>query len=57
MQCWNVTVLSPLQAASWLLSVPGASNTVLEAGVPYARDSLLELIGKASTTGVWLFEL
>ncbi|KAG2709421.1 hypothetical protein I3760_05G238600 [Carya illinoinensis] len=30
----------------WLLSVPGASNTVLEAVVPYSRMSMIQLLGK-----------
>eukprot|EP00899_Mesostigma_viride_P007698 jgi/Mesvir1/1692/Mv21152-RA.1 len=33
------------QALSWLLSTPGASDTVLEATVPYCRDSLAGIIG------------
>jgi hypothetical protein len=35
-----------MQALGWLLSVPGASNTVLEMTVPYARDSLVSILGK-----------
>ncbi|KAL7149389.1 hypothetical protein ABFS83_05G037300 [Erythranthe nasuta] len=35
------------QALGWLMSVPGASNTVLEAVVPYSRMSMLQLLGKA----------
>ena len=34
----------PLQALSWLLSVPGASNTIIEASVPYARESLISVL-------------
>ncbi|XP_027364415.1 uncharacterized protein LOC113871526 isoform X1 [Abrus precatorius] len=34
------------QVVGWLLSVPGASNTVLEVVVPYSKMSLLQLIGK-----------
>ncbi|GAX76497.1 hypothetical protein CEUSTIGMA_g3942.t1 [Chlamydomonas eustigma] len=34
-----------VQASSWLLSVPGASNTVIEALVPYARESLSSFLG------------
>ena len=34
------------QATSWLLSVPGASNTVLEVLVPYSRDSLVDILGE-----------
>ncbi|XP_057810682.1 uncharacterized protein LOC131025092 [Salvia miltiorrhiza] len=34
------------QALGWLMSVPGASNTVLEAVVPYSRMSLVQLLGK-----------
>ncbi|GAB2297011.1 hypothetical protein Dimus_031115 [Dionaea muscipula] len=30
----------------WLTSVPGASNTVLEAVVPYSRMSMIQLLGK-----------
>ena len=32
------------QALSWLLIVPGASNTILEASVPYSRQSLMEIL-------------
>ncbi|KAG2501910.1 hypothetical protein HYH03_000408 [Edaphochlamys debaryana] len=35
-----------VQSISWLLSVPGASATVLEACVPYSRDSLVDILGK-----------
>ncbi|XP_051148835.1 uncharacterized protein LOC127263707 [Andrographis paniculata] len=34
------------QAIGWLLALPGASNTVLEAAVPYSRMSLIHLLGK-----------
>lgn len=34
------------QVLGWLLSVPGASNTVLEASVPYSRVSMIQLLGK-----------
>ena len=34
-----------LQAVAWLLSVPGASRTVLDVQVPYSRASLTELLG------------
>ncbi|CAH9104760.1 unnamed protein product [Cuscuta epithymum] len=34
------------QALGWLMSVPGASNTVLEAVVPYSRLSMVQLLGK-----------
>ncbi|XP_019164706.1 PREDICTED: uncharacterized protein LOC109160899 isoform X2 [Ipomoea nil] len=34
------------QAMGWLMSVPGASNTVLEAVVPYSRMSMIQLLGK-----------
>jgi hypothetical protein len=34
-----------MQALAWLLSVPGASNTVLEASVPYSRGSLVDILG------------
>ncbi|KAL8549522.1 hypothetical protein ACS0TY_008380 [Phlomoides rotata] len=34
------------QAFGWLMSVPGASNTVLEAIVPYSRMSMIQLLGK-----------
>ncbi len=33
------------QALAWLLAVPGASRTLLEATVPYSRASLVDLIG------------
>ncbi|EPS69644.1 hypothetical protein M569_05118, partial [Genlisea aurea] len=34
------------QAVGWLMSVPGASNTVLETVVPYSRMSMIQLLGK-----------
>ena len=34
------------QALAWMLAVPGASRTLLEALVPYAATSMVELIGK-----------
>jgi hypothetical protein len=37
--------LVPLQSMAWLLSVPGASGTVLETVVPYSRDSVVDLLG------------
>lgn len=38
------------QALPWLLTVPGASSTVLDARVPYSTDALTELLdGKAPT--------
>eukprot|EP00854_Cymbomonas_tetramitiformis_P011577 gene11577-13678_t len=33
------------QGAGKILSVPGASNTVLEVVVPYARQSMIDLLG------------
>ncbi|KAJ7954144.1 Nucleotidylyl transferase superfamily protein [Quillaja saponaria] len=37
------------QVLGWLLSVPGASNTVLEVVVPYSRMSTIQLLGKIPT--------
>lgn len=34
------------QALAWLLAVPGASRTLLEALVPYAATSMVDLIGE-----------
>lgn len=34
------------QALAWLLGVPGASKTVLEATVPYSRASMAEYLGQ-----------
>lgn len=34
------------QALAWLLSVPRASETILEASVPYCRLSMAQLLGK-----------
>ena len=34
-----------VRALAWLLGVPGASRTVLEASVPYARASMVEFLG------------
>lgn len=33
-------------AASWLLSVPGASRTILEALIPYSQESFCQFLGK-----------
>lgn len=35
---------------SWLFSVPGASNSLVEARVPYAYESLFELLGTTKET-------
>lgn len=35
------------QALAWLLAVPGASRTLIEATVPYAEASMVELLGAA----------
>ncbi|XP_073004384.1 uncharacterized protein [Typha latifolia] len=37
------------QALGWLMSVPGASNTILEVVVPYSRISMAQLLGKIPT--------
>ncbi|CAN6445963.1 unnamed protein product [Victoria cruziana] len=37
------------QALGWLMSVPGASNTVIEVLVPYSRASMAQLLGKVPT--------
>ncbi|KAL5553072.1 hypothetical protein UlMin_040473 [Ulmus minor] len=37
------------QAVGMLLSVPGASNTVLEAVLPYSQTSMIQLLGKIPT--------
>ena len=47
-----------LQAVAWLLSVPGASRTVLDMRIPYSRNSLNDVLGKspesyASPGGCW----
>ncbi|KAL8482093.1 hypothetical protein ACS0TY_028297 [Phlomoides rotata] len=42
------------QAFGWLLSLPGASNTVLEAIVPYSRMSVIQLLGKVSQHLAWV---
>jgi hypothetical protein len=36
-----------VQALSWLLTVPGASRTLLDARVPYAQQALAEVLGGA----------
>ncbi|KAG0592336.1 hypothetical protein KC19_1G243500 [Ceratodon purpureus] len=40
------------QALGWLLSVPRASSTVLEATIPYSRASMVQLLGKVPTQTV-----
>ncbi|KAF5745242.1 hypothetical protein HS088_TW07G00825 [Tripterygium wilfordii] len=37
------------QVLGWLISVPGASNTVLETVVPYSRMSMIQLLNKIPT--------
>ena len=39
-------------ALTWLLSVPGASNTVIEAVVPYSAASLADLLGREPAQAV-----
>ncbi|CAL9755943.1 unnamed protein product [Musa acuminata subsp. burmannicoides] len=34
------------QALGWLMSLPGASNTILEVVVPYSKNSMTQLLGK-----------
>lgn len=41
-----------VKALGWLLSVPRASNTVLEATVPYSRASMVQLLGKVPSQSV-----
>lgn len=41
--------------SSWLLSVPGASNTVLEVRVPYDRAAILDTIGSELRSSVTSF--
>jgi nicotinamide mononucleotide (NMN) deamidase PncC len=33
------------QSLGWIMSVPGASRTLLEARVPYAREAMVDLLG------------
>jgi nicotinamide mononucleotide (NMN) deamidase PncC len=44
-KCVLVATGGAVQASSWLLSVPGASNTILEVVTPYARESLVSMLG------------
>lgn len=56
----TTTSARPLpQAVAWLLSVPGASRTVLDMRIPYSRNSLKDLLGKSPDSyacpgGCWL---
>ena len=34
-----------MQAVTWLLTVPGASRTLLDVRIPYATSSLTEVLG------------
>lgn len=43
------------QILGLLLSVPGASNTVLEAVVPYSRMSLIQLLAKVLSFSIFNF--
>lgn len=40
------------QALGWLLSVPRASSTLLEATIPYSRASMVQLLGKVPKQSV-----
>ena len=44
-KCVLVATGGAVQASSWLLSVPGASNTIMEVVTPYARESLVSMLG------------
>jgi hypothetical protein len=44
--------LHSAQALGWLLSVPGASGTVLEVVVPYSRASMAQLLGKVTKSAL-----
>ncbi|XP_020081149.1 uncharacterized protein LOC109704778 isoform X1 [Ananas comosus] len=37
------------QALGWLMSVPGASNTILEVAVPYSKISMAQFLSKIPT--------
>lgn len=43
--------VSAEQALGWLMSVPRASGTILEATVPYSRASMVQLLGKVGFYG------
>ena len=40
-----------VHAPTWLLSVPGASRTVLDVRVPYSPESLADLVKRALPSG------
>lgn len=37
--------LADMQAVTWLMTVPGASRTVLDIRIPYANASLADVLG------------
>jgi nicotinamide mononucleotide (NMN) deamidase PncC len=41
-----------MASLAWLLTVPGASRTVLEATIPYAESALADLVGHAPDQAV-----
>ena len=43
-KCVVITTGGAVQASSWLLTVPGASNTIIESVTPYARESLVDIL-------------
>ena len=43
------------QVIGWLTSVPGASNTLIEAVVPYSRTSMIQLLGKVAPCFFFFF--
>ena len=43
---------SGTKALSWLMEIPGASNTVLDAVVPYSGIAMSEFLGKVADNAV-----
>ncbi len=51
-RCVLVVTGGGVASLSWLLSVPGASRTILEGTIPYAGTALTELIGHEPSQAV-----
>lgn len=52
LRCVFVVAGAGSEALSWLLTVEGASDTVLEATVPYSKTALVELLGREPDSAV-----
>ena len=43
------------QSMGWIMSVPGASRTLIEARVPYQRESMMDVLGGGGSLSFAIF--